>query len=216
VGSRAEELLLVGARDLGLELAPVQVEAFCLYARELKRWNERFNLTGLREERKVFTRLILTSLAFSVAFPSPLPRRMVDVGTGAGLPGLPLKIAFPFLQITLVEATRKKASFLHHISAYLGLEGVEVLQTRAEDLIGQAEFRERFDVGVARAVGKRELLLRIMTGLVRPGGRVIFSGGGEEEQPPAEGGALSFLQHRKVGFPSLGLEMKLLVWERKG
>jgi 16S rRNA (guanine527-N7)-methyltransferase len=110
--AKARELLQKGAEALGLHLDPQQEEAFFLYEKELRRWNRKMNLTRVGGGMDLVATHFLASLAFTVAFPRDLPLKLVDIGTGAGLPGLPIKIACPHLDLTLIEASRKKASFV--------------------------------------------------------------------------------------------------------
>jgi 16S rRNA (guanine527-N7)-methyltransferase len=200
---------------LDLDLAPDQLKAFSLYAEELLRWNRKMNLTGLHEEVDVVISHFLASLAFTVAFSRGLPLRMADIGSGAGFPGIPIKIACPQLRVTLVEASRKKVSFLHHVCTRLQLEGIEAVRARAEELAVRPSCREGFDICVARAVGRRESLLAVVGPLLRSEGRFILSAREREEGPWPESASLAFQQERKVRFPSLGLQRRLLIWERR-
>lgn len=213
---KPQDLLHQGARDLGLHFTSDQVQAFSLYGKELLRWNRRMNLTGLQREVEVVINHFLASLAFTVAFPRELPQSLADIGTGAGFPGIPIKIALPHLRVMLLEASRKKISFLRHICALLHLEGIEPVRMRAEELAADPAYRQRFDLCVVRAVGERERLLRVAGMLLRPGGRLILSGREKEEVPLPESELLAFRERRTVGFPTLGLQRSLLIWERKG
>jgi 16S rRNA (guanine527-N7)-methyltransferase len=211
-----QELLQQGAGDIGLLLAVDQTRAFSLYAEELLRWNRKMNLTGAQEAMEIAVNHFLGSLAFTLGFPQDVPQKLVDVGSGAGFPGLPIKIACPALQVTLVESSRKKTSFLGHICRLLHLERIECIRARAEELAGDPAYRESFDVCVARAVGKTHFLVEISEGLLRPGGRLISSGREQAEGPVPGGGSLIFQENRRVRFTSLGLERRLLIWEKKG
>jgi len=198
-----------------LHLGPGQVQAFSIYAEELLRWNRRMNLTGLQEEADVVVKHFVASLAFTVAFPRGVSHRLADIGTGAGFPGIPMKIALPLLQVILVEASRKKISFLRHICTSLHLEGIRPVRMRAEDLAADAAYCEQFDLCVARAVGRRELLVRVAEALLRPGGCLILSGREKEEDPLPESNFLFFREARTVRIPSLGLVRSILVWEKR-
>lgn len=201
---------------MNLRLASEQARAFSLYAEELLRWNRKMNLTGLHEEMDLVIKHFLASLAFATAFSHELPLRMADIGSGTGSPGIPLKILCPNLVVTLVEASRKKTSFLRHICVLLHLQGIECVRMRAEELAKDPSYGEGFDICVARAVGGRESLLRVAGRLLRPGGRLILSGREREEGPCAESASLVFKEKRKVRFTSLDLERTLLIWERRG
>lgn len=178
--------LILGAERLGLKLTAAQVEAFRRYREMLVAWNRRFNLTAITDDAGIQVRHFLDSL-------SCLPvmeargglegRRVVDVGTGAGFPGLPLKIVRPAMRLTLVEATRKKTDFLRAVITELGLEGVEVLHARAERVGREPRHRERYDWALARAVAEMRILAEYLLPLVRVGGYALAQKG---EQAPAE------------------------------
>ncbi|MCW5879319.1 MAG: 16S rRNA (guanine(527)-N(7))-methyltransferase RsmG, partial [Anaerolineales bacterium] len=136
---------------LGVSLSDEQLAAFDMYAAELAAWNQRFNLTTITELQQVRTRHFLDSLSCWLAL-GAAPGRLVDVGTGAGLPGLPLKILQPGLPLTLIEATAKKARFLEHMLRMLRLEDVRVLAARAEEAGQMPAERAAYDWAVARAL----------------------------------------------------------------
>src|SRR6476469_8272790 len=124
-------LLATNATAWGLPLSPTQLDHFDSYAAELRRWNERVNLTAIADTPGIVTRHFLDSLRCATSWGNP-PRSLVDIGAGAGFPGLPLKILRPELQLTLVESIAKKAAFLRHIVDTLGLTNVEIVVARAE------------------------------------------------------------------------------------
>ena len=129
------------------------------------------------------TKHFLDSFSCSLAWGSRPPRRLIDVGTGAGFPGLPLKILHPGMALTLVESVGKKAMFCEHIVRLLGLEGVEVIKGRAEDVGCMPAHRERYDWSVARAVAQMRVLAEYLLPLVRVGGTALALKG---ESGPAE------------------------------
>ncbi len=168
---------------VGITLSPAQVAALETYAAELQTWNRRFNLTAIRDPEGVRVRHFLDSLTCWVAMRQHPPRRVVDVGTGAGFPGLPLKIAFPSIQLTLVESVGKKVKFCQHVVDTLELEGVQVIHARAEEVGRMPEHRERYDWAIARAVAHMPILAEYLLPLVRVGGRMLAQKG---ESGPAE------------------------------
>ena len=138
-------------------------------------WSRRVNLTSVTEWTDVRSRHFLDSLSVSVAIPPDMLQsgRFVDIGSGAGLPGVPLKIAFPGLRPTLIESTAKKTAFLSDLVATLGLNDLRVCTGRAEDLAQDPELRESFDFAVARAVAGMSTLAELTLPFCRIGGLVI-------------------------------------------
>jgi 16S rRNA (guanine527-N7)-methyltransferase len=167
----------------GLRLTPAQVAALERYEAELMAWNSRFNLTAIRESEGIRLKHFLDSFTCLLAMRDAPMERVIDVGTGAGFPGIPLKIAYPGLRLTLVESVGKKAEFCRHMAATLGLEGVEVIQDRAETIGQQAQHRERYDWALARAVAIMPALSEYLLPLVRVGGKMLAMKG---ESGPAE------------------------------
>lgn len=157
-----------GARQFGLDLTDEQLARFARYRAELLDWNSRMNLTAITAPEDVDRLHFLDSLACLLE-PIPEGALVLDIGAGAGLPGLALKIARPDLAATLLEATAKKARFLEHIVAVLGLHGVTVVNDRAETAAGRASF----DLVVARALAAMPVLLELTLPFCRVGGKVL-------------------------------------------
>ena len=170
------EKLKSGANKLGIELTARQLEQFSIYYQELIAWNERMNLTAITDYSDVQVKHFLDSLTVTLALEQPLNTRdfrVIDVGTGAGMPGLPLKIVYPNINLTLLEATTKKTTFLQHIIDKLELSNVEVIAGRAEDLARYSEYREKFDIVTARAVAALPTLVELALPFCIVGGRFI-------------------------------------------
>lgn len=170
-------------RQLGLRLSRSQLSALALYERELVDWNARFNLTAIRDPQEIYIKHFLDSLTCLLAMREATIGRLVDIGTGAGFPGIPIKIMYPKLQLTLVESVGKKAEFCRHVVKMLDLTGVEVIQERAEVLGQDPVYRERYDWAVARAVAILPVLAEYLLPLVRVGGSMLAMKG---ESGPAE------------------------------
>jgi 16S rRNA (guanine527-N7)-methyltransferase len=160
-------------QQTGLRLSPRQREALLLYESELMAWNDRFNLTAIRDNEEIRVKHFLDSFTCLKVMRSQPGNRLIDIGTGAGFPGLILKIANPNQQVTLVESVGKKVDFCRHIVNTLGLEQVCVVQDRAEVLGRMAAHRESYDWAAARAVAVLSVLAEYLLPFVRIGGSML-------------------------------------------
>ena len=170
------EKLKIGAKKLGLELSAGQLEQFQVYYQELVDWNRRINLTAITDYEEVQIKHFLDSLTVALALKPPMGGgdfRLMDVGTGAGIPGIPLKILLPDIRLVLLDATAKKAAFLHHVKDKLGLDNVEVVVGRAEEVAHEAEYREQFGLVLSRAVASLPTLVELTLPFCAIGGSFI-------------------------------------------
>mgnify|MGYP001175616327 FL=1 len=162
----------------GVVLNEAQVAQFADYEAMLLDWNARFNLTAIRDLEGIRLKHFLDSLSCVMAFPSELDEpNIIDVGTGAGFPGLPLKIVYPKSFLTLVESIKKKAAFCGELTRVLGLKRVLISSERAETLGQDWEHREFYDIALARAVAAMPTLVEYLLPLVKVGGRAIIQKG---------------------------------------
>lgn len=185
-----EKLMDEGCAGLGLTLSEQQKEQFFQYYEMLIEWNKVMNLTAITELPEVVTKHFVDSLLVVKVLPDihEVPRRLVDVGTGAGFPGIPLKIAFPNLEITLLDSLNKRVGFLNEVIKTLGLTGITAVHGRAEDFGRDPKHREQYDLCVSRAVANMSTLSEYCIPFVKKDGYFVpyKSGKVEEELKQAE------------------------------
>jgi len=158
------------AHALGVGLDDRQLAQFQEYLALLREWNRRFNLTALTEPRAIVFKHFLDSLTLTRVVDWERQRSLIDVGSGAGFPGVPLAIAFPHLEVLLLDSQAKRVRFCARVAAALGLERVQTLHARAEEAAHDPRWRERFDVAAARAVAELPILVEWCLPFVRVGG----------------------------------------------
>jgi 16S rRNA (guanine527-N7)-methyltransferase len=177
------ETLAAGSRSLGVELTEAQLNSYRFYLDGLSAWNDRASLTSaaaLADAERVHLLGAITLVPL-IQRECPEGGRLVDVGSGAGLPGLALKIALPRLDVALVEATRKKTEFLQWMVERLELRDVEVVTGRAEELARRDDLRDAFDVATARALGPLPVALELTLPFCREGGMVLAQRGADAD-----------------------------------
>jgi 16S rRNA (guanine527-N7)-methyltransferase len=167
------QFLVSGASELGLTLDQCQLGRFQTYYEELTDWNRRLNLTSITGFEDVQVKHFLDSLTVTLAGQPLVDARVIDIGAGAGFPGLPLKIVFPDMKLVLLESRGKKAAFLEYIVTKLGLADVEVIASRAEEAARFTNFRESFDVVLSRAVAPLPALVELALPFSKVGGVFI-------------------------------------------
>jgi 16S rRNA (guanine527-N7)-methyltransferase len=168
---------------LGIQLSQSQREAFRIFERELLLWNSQINLTAIHDPEQIQVKHFLDSLTCLLVMGESPPEKVVDIGTGAGFPGIPLKILIPSMQLTLVESVAKKTKFCQHLVDQLGLDLVTIVQKRAELLGQDIRHREHYRWAIARSVAVLPVLAEYLLPLVHVGGTMISMKG---EGAPAE------------------------------
>lgn len=164
------ELFIKDLSELEITLSERQILQFLQYYELLKEWNQKVNLTAITEYSEVIKKHFVDSLTLIRAYDVSQQISVIDVGTGGGFPGLALKIAFPWMKITLLDSLRKRVDFLDYVIADLHLEEIETIHGRAEDYAKKMDYRENFDLAVSRAVAKLSILSEYCLPFVRLGG----------------------------------------------
>lgn len=216
-----QEILSLGknARQLGIELGDTQLAQFDVYKNELLQWNAKTNLISENSSQDIITRHFLDSLT-AIQFIQKPNARIIDVGCGAGFPGIPLKIALPSLEIYLLETNRKKVSFLKHIIRLLNLSKAVVLHERVENIIKTDLWKEKFDILISRAAFKLSELLPQGEFFLAPEGELIaLKGPNVEEElaqclPPINQSKIyQFIQH-DIDVPFLEAKRKIIIGKK--
>ena len=216
---------LVGATHrLGIELNARQVKQFELYYQELIEWNKKFNLTAIIDYQEVQLKHFLDSITVALALTKEEAERpdlsIIDIGTGAGFPGIPLKILLGQPRLVLLDSTVKKATFLHHVTQRLELSNVEIVIGRAEEIAHLPLYRQQFDLVVSRAVALLSVLVELALPFCRIGGEFVAQKKGEIRQEIIKankaidtlGGKLS--QVRKIELEELSGERYLVIIDK--
>jgi len=211
-------LLSDRAKELSITLTDQQLSLFSAYLKDLKRWNRVHNLTAIRDDEGIVLKHFIDSLSYLKAIPLRKGLRIIDIGTGAGFPGLPIRIVRPEILLTLIDSSMKKILFLRHICRALGLEDIEIVQERFENLEG--DFGNSFDILITRALSKVKDVLRYGAPLLKKGGLIVISKGPalETEVRSAEKDMLEAGARIRdiidITLPGSNLKRKIIVFEK--
>lgn len=158
----------------GFSLTTHQIEKFKLYIDELKKWNEKINLTSIKNDREIILRHFLDSLAFGLVYKKfPWIKKVLDIGPGAGFPSLPIKIVLNGINLTLIETVKKKCTFLEYIIGKFRLKNVDVYCERSENLAKEEKFREVYDCVLVRALAKLNIVLELSLSFLKISGILV-------------------------------------------
>ena len=205
------DLLVNGAKELGIDLSSKQVEQFMRYKVLLQEWNEKMNLTAITGDQEIMTKHFLDCMTINKAIAMDNQKNVIDIGTGAGFPGLVIKIAFPHLQVTLVDALKKRLNFLETVIDELELTDIKCVHSRAEDLGKNKAYREGYDICASRAVANLAVLSEYTLPFVRVDGYLIALKGQKLDEELEQGkkaieilgGKLEEVVHTGVPFTNL-------------
>jgi len=212
-----KDLLVKGAKTFGIYLGGETIEAFELYLKELLKWNQKINLTAIRSEKGIVLKHFLDSLSVSPYIPKTCS--LLDIGSGAGFPGIPLKITHPDLEMTLIDSVRKKVDFQRHIIRMLGFKGIEAIHGRVQDKGILQSFGGRFDITLSRAFSDLRTLFILGFPLLKKGGRVIAMKGEVEKSEirlltETEGARYRLQKRISLTLPFSSFKRTLLLFEK--
>jgi 16S rRNA (guanine527-N7)-methyltransferase len=206
----SRDILTAGAGELGFSLTDKQVDALLLLLSELAKWNKKINLTSITSERDMIIKHVLDSLLYIRGFGPALPKQLLDMGSGAGFPAFPIKLYCPDMKLTLVESVKKKASFLRHIVRLLGLQGIEVMDKRLEEL--PTSCLQAYDAVTARAFADMPKALAAAAPLLASGGLLVLSRGSEENIVDADVQRYGYVQDNRIEISLPFSDFKRAIW----
>jgi 16S rRNA (guanine527-N7)-methyltransferase len=213
-----ENLLIEGAKAFGIHLDKKNVEAFDLFLKELLKWNQKINLTAIRTEKEIVLKHFLDSLSVRPYLPEY--SSILDIGSGAGFPGIPLKIVTPSLEITLLDSVRKKVDFQRNIIRRLGLKGIKAIHGRAQDREILQSLEAQFDITLSRAFSDLQNFLILSSPFLKKDGRAIAMKGevkGKEIQILVKKVETQYRLQKTVTFPFpfSSLKRSILLFEKQ-
>lgn len=201
------DLMKEAANEVGLELTEVQYEQFIKYMRLLQEWNEKINLTAITEDEEVIKKHFIDCIKAFKSDAIKNARNIIDVGTGAGFPGLPIAIMNPNVEVTLLDSLNKRINFLNLVIRELGLNNVTTIHSRAEDGARKPELREKFDVATSRAVANMAVLSEFCMPYVKKGGYfVALKGPAIDEELENGSNAIKILGGELKGIIEVSIE----------
>lgn len=212
-----KKLLETGVKELGIAIGDTEVALFLKYLSELKEWNQKINLTAITDDRDIVTRHFLDSLTPASFLAHQ--KTLLDIGSGAGFPGIPLKIVLPHLEVTLMDSVNKKVIFMKHVIRTLGLEQIEAVQARGEDVAIIKKFNGSFDVVISRAFAELGKFLEIATSYTKKGGILLAMKGPkgiDEVKVLKQLKDVEYVEAREVKLPFTDIATTILSFKKIG
>lgn len=206
---------------MGIDLSVSSLDSFRKYKEMILEWNQKINLTTITDSEEIDIKHFVDSLSPILSGKLDGNKRMIDIGTGAGFPGIPLKLWNSDLDVTLMDSLNKRISFLNEVIFSLGLMKIHAIHGRAEELALKAEYREKYDICISRAVASLDTLSEYCIPFVKPGGYFIaMKGPSAAEEVKLAGKAVEILGGRvedvlKVTFPGTELEHMLVIIKKE-
>lgn len=215
-----KDILRKGIEELGISVNDKILQDFKVYREVLVDWNQKMNLTGIEEEREVYIKHFLDSISATTNNYIKDGMSIIDVGTGAGFPGLPLRICLKNVKLTLLDSLNKRINFLQEVSAKVGIDDIEFIHGRAEDFGKDENYREKYDIATARAVAGLPVLIEFCAPFIKLGGYFVCLKGPnanlelEEAKKAIEIMGLEFVEKIDVKLPELDLSHNILVFKK--
>lgn len=214
------DILKKGIEDLGLKCSDETIDKFSKYREILVEWNQKMNLTGIEEEKEVYIKHFLDSVAAVKKGYIKDGMSIIDVGTGAGFPGLPLRICLENSKVTLLDSLNKRINFLSEVCTNINIDDIELIHGRAEDFGKDEKYREQYDIATARAVAGLPILMEFCVPFIKVGGYFVCLKGPnadtelEESRKAMEVLGLEFVEKIDVELPEIELKHNIVVFKK--
>lgn len=214
------DILKKGIEDFGLEASEKVLNDFQEYKELLVEWNQKMNLTGIEDEKEVFIKHFLDSISAVTKGYIQNGMSLIDVGTGAGFPGMPLRICLPELKVTLLDSLNKRINFLQEVSSKLSIDDIEFIHGRAEDFGKNEDYREKYDIATARAVAGLPVLMEFCVPFIKVGGYFVCLKGPnanlelEESKKAMEVLGVEYIEKIDVKLPESDLNHNILIFKK--
>lgn len=214
------DILKKGIEDFGLEANEKVLSDFQKYKELLVEWNQKMNLTGIEDEKEVFIKHFLDSISAVTKGYIQNGMSLIDVGTGAGFPGMPLRICLPELKVTLLDSLNKRINFLQEVSSKLSIDDIEFIHGRAEDFGKNEDYREKYDIAIARAVAGLPVLMEFCVPFIKVGGYFVCLKGPnanlelEESKKAMEVLGVEYIEKIDVKLPESDLNHNILIFKK--